>query len=120
MPSPHDQWIERIYEERGVFVQKRLDAPSLRSTEWNPEFEQGMRDRLVLGAFRYGPMSETTMGKKNFDRVGAARERFQRYDRTKNLECLLDIANFCLLEFTAMRNVNPFYSEDDGEHAEVK
>ena len=26
---------------------------SLRLSEWSPEFEKGMRDRLVMGAFRY-------------------------------------------------------------------
>jgi hypothetical protein len=30
------------------------DLEQLRRTEWNPEFEKLMRNRLLMGAMRYG------------------------------------------------------------------
>lgn len=77
----------------------------LRETEWSPRFEALMRNRLVIGALRYGRLHAP--GKPKYDRVASMIRRLQEYDRTHNKELLVDVANLCLLD----------YEEGDGEFA---
>lgn len=70
---------------------------SLRETQWSPVFEKYMRNRLVMGALRYGMLHEK--GKPTYDRANAILKRWTVYHRTGNKEMLVDIANLCLLEF---------------------
>ena len=87
----------------------------LEKTEWSPEFERLMRNRLVMGAFRYGRLRPGAGSR--YDRLKAIMWRLQLYHLLKNKEYLVDIANFALCEFVEARG--EFKSVDDGEHAEA-
>jgi hypothetical protein len=92
----------------------------LRRTEWSPRFETLMRNRLLMGSFRYGRMSDPAKAGK-FDNVKDAIRRLQEYQRTGNDEMLVDVANLCLIEFQA--GVHPrknFSATDDGQHTPLK
>jgi len=92
---------------------------SLRKTEWSDEFENLMRNRLLMGAFRYGKIRE--QNKPNYMRMQSAERRMKLYEETGNDELLVDIANLCLLEFMVGKHPKKhFNSIDDGEHAEIK
>ena len=87
----------------------------LKTTEWSPKFEQHMRDRLVVGAFRYGKLGAPN--KPTYDRVGGIRKHLALYQEDGNTEHLVDIANIALCEF--VEGVHPkkhFRAVDDGEH----
>lgn len=87
----------------------------LRQTEWLPEFEQLMRNRLVMGAFRYGLMSSPD--KTRWSCLPSIRRRLDRYEETHNLEHLVDVANLCLVEFLRGQRLGYQLSAiDDGEH----
>ena len=91
----------------------------LRESEWNPEFEQLMRNRLVMGAIRYGRIGESN--KPTYDRVSSAIARLEKYRTTGNTEFLVDVANLCLLEYAEGEHPKKhFRAIDDGEHAKVK
>lgn len=91
----------------------------LKRTEWNREFEQLQRNRLVMGAFRYGKLS--IPGKPVYDRIGASIKRLEEYKMTGNDELLVDVANFMMLEFVEGRHpLKHFTSVDDGEHVNEK
>ncbi len=112
---------EYALEVAGVFGPARpmpgLD--SMRETEWCPEFERFMRNRLLMGPFRYGLMREP--GKPRWDRVGDIVRRAEAYRETGNLELLVDIANAAMLEYVEGDHPNRHWrSEDDGMHAEEK
>lgn len=98
------------------------DMPSLadlRRTEWSEEFERLMRNRLVMGAFRYGPLRSE--GKPQYDRLASARKRLSIYERTGNLEHLVDVANLMLCEFEEGDHPRRHLrAVDDGHHAEAK
>jgi hypothetical protein len=64
---------------------------------WSDEFEQLMRGCLLMGALRYGKLNAP--GKPQWDRLSAIEHRYEEYRRTWNKMYLVDIANFCLLEF---------------------
>ncbi len=84
-------------------------------TEWNPLFEKLMRNRLVLGFFRYGEMHGTT--KTTDDRIKYLAYKVSLYKDTGNLEHLVDLANVAMVEFSQGTHPNKhFGAEDDRAH----
>lgn len=100
----------------------RLDYAILTSTEWSPRFETAMRNRLIMGAIRYGRMH--SQGKTKRDRVRSAITRLMLYAKDGNQEHLVDAANECLLEFEEPmfheQHVLHFSAKDDGYHTPEK
>jgi hypothetical protein len=85
----------------GYFVPRPMpDLDSLRQSEWSSEFEQLMRNRLIMGYFRYEPLIEKIKSRryKMFDYL---KTKVALYEKTGNKEALVDIANMALLEFVA-------------------
>jgi len=99
--------------------QRLPDLEELRKIQWNDEFERLMRNRLIMGAFRYGTFKEQKRAEYCHDNPRSIREHLEAYVATGNAEHLVDIANLALVEFT-----NPSHSgfhwkpEDDGQHAD--
>lgn len=78
----------------------REPAPSLdslRQTEWSTEFETMMRNRLVMGALRYGKLGSSD--KPQYARIEAMHNKLNEYDETGNLELLVDVGNLSMCEF---------------------
>lgn len=89
----------------------------LKQSEWSSRFEQLMRNRMIMGAMRYGRLREP--GKKTYDRVTSITQRMDLYRETGNQEHLVDVANLCLLEFEEPNHANAHFSSvDDGIHTE--
>lgn len=81
-------------------VEKPSHLPSideLQETEWSHEFERFMRNRLIMGALRYGKLAAP--GKPKYDRVDYIKRKVDDYDASGNLECLVDVACLALCEF---------------------
>ena len=92
-----------------------LDLVDLQKTEWSVDFERLMRNRLTMGAVRYGRLGAA--GKPQYDRVASIEKRLAAYVATENTEYLVDIANLCLCEFVeGAHPLKHFASIDDGEH----
>lgn len=115
MPTVTELLRERI--ETRAFGKKMPPLEELRKSEWSEEFEQLMRNRLLMGAFRYGLFKDEL--KQKWAILPSIRRRLEKYEQTGNLEMLVDVANLCMIEFlipsvpgAAMR------PEDDGEHVE--
>ena len=101
---------------KDAFPKKNPPLEELRETEWSPEFETLMRNRLIMGAIRYGTLKDN---KGTYDHGAEAERRLQMYLETGNLEYMVDVANFCLLEY--LKPYHPkahFASIDDGVHAD--
>ena len=101
---------------------KRLpDLPSLRQSEWSPRFERLMRNRLIMGAFRYGTFNEKKCSPARYQYAKDAARRLEAYRDTGNTEILVDVANMCLLEFEfGQHPMRHFRAVDDGEHTPDK
>lgn len=92
---------------------------SLRETEWVPQFEQYMRNRLVMGAMRYETFDEKLKGNK-YDCLGYVKRKLIEYESTGNLECLVDAANLLMIEFAAPHHPNPHFNPgDDASHVGI-
>lgn len=101
------KWRQRVY---GSYSLEALEM-----SEWFPGFERLMRNRLIMGALRYGRLHAP--GKPAYNRVASIVRRALNYERTGNLEHLVDIANEAGLEFT--ESFNPlahWETQDDAEH----
>jgi hypothetical protein len=98
---------------------KLLNYDDLKKSEWSDNFEKLMRNRLIMGAFRYGKLNEKN--KPVYDRTTEIKKRCNKYIDTGNIEFLVDIANMCMLEFEEGKHKNKhFLSIDDGEHTQKK
>lgn len=108
------RWSAGLPEERPP---ARLpDLPVLQQTEWSPDFEHLMRNRLIMGAFRYGLFNDPKKG--HYDHTGAIAKHLLQYIDDGNLEHLVDIANLSLVEFCRSRHPKRhFNAQDDSTHA---
>lgn len=100
-------------------VGKSVNAHRLKETQWCPEFEQLMRNRLLLGSFRYGSLQRQRL--QQYKNIDSAITRLNLYQETGNLEHLVDAANLCLVEYVAGEHPNRhFEATDDGIHVEKR
>jgi len=84
----------------------------LRETEWSADFERLMRNRLVMGAIRYGAIGAE--GKPRYDRIGRAIKELDAFRKDHNTERLVDVANMMLLIFCEGDGM--FESKEGGIH----
>ena len=80
----------------------KLDSDSyekMRLTEWSPEFERLMRNRLIIGSMRYMKLKDDRPPGATVLHIGYIKTRLEAYEKTGNREMLVDIANLCLVEF---------------------
>ena len=67
------------------------------SRDWCPEFEKLRENRIVVSHYKYGWMSDTYP--ELAQAYKCAKERLELYEKSGNLEYLVDAANFCMIEF---------------------
>lgn len=98
------------------------DFDKLKQTEWSSEFEQLMRNRLLMGALRYGTLEQKRKKKKQWDLLGALKSKAEGYARTGNTEYLVDAANYCLLAFELDKHPNKHFKalDDHSDHCKLK
>jgi len=95
------------------------DLEILKETQWSNEFESLMRNRLIMGAFRYGIFG--LKDKPKFNSVNSIIQKAKLYQETGNDEILVDIANLAMVEFIEGNHPNKHYKAvDDGIHTEIK
>jgi hypothetical protein len=83
-------------------------------SEWDRDFEDLMRHRLKMGAFRYGQMKDKEEYEVHSDYIEEVQKRIEVYQRTGNVEALADAANLLLLEYRMGHHPKKhFASEDD-------
>ena len=69
---------------------------------WSHEFEQFMKNRLSFGYYRYeaNKLEDGTHASKIPGAViKSCIKRLRTYQKDKNLEHLIDVANLCMIEF---------------------
>jgi len=96
----------------------RPSLEELRSTQWSPQFEQFMRNRLIMGGCRYETFDEKRNG-HTYKLLKSVRKRLTLYEETGNQEHLVDCANLLMIEFECPTHPNPHFTpSDDSEHVE--
>ena len=110
-----DRLLSRVMTAR--IGDKRESLDELCRSEWSCDFERLMRNRLLMGRYRYGLMQRTDA--LQYDRVGSAMDRLRKYTEHGNTEHLVDVANLMLLEFEHGQHPRKhFMAQDDSRHVE--
>ena len=113
MKSITEHIRDHLLESAGLAQQQPMpDLKKMQETEWSPRFEKYMRNRLIMGAFRYGLLHAP--GKPSYDIAKAIVGRIERYAKTGNTELLVDVANLALLEFEEGHHPKRHFHSDDG------
>jgi hypothetical protein len=116
-PTNFDFMRQRLLRRAGLLEspKPRYTLESLRASEWSEEFEQLMRNRLIVGALRYGPISAPN--KPQYDRLGSIEKRIKAYRESGNKELLVDCANLFLMEFVEYHHPKAhFHAQDNATH----
>jgi hypothetical protein len=108
-------WLWKCGKPEKDIKKKKLNIKDLVKSEWSKEFEILQRNRLLIGAFRYGTFARQDYSKYNLTQE--IKNRVERYENDKNLEHLVDAANICQLAFIhGQRLGHKLVAIDDGEH----
>lgn len=114
--------LERIFPvvRDANYLNKRLTE--LEKSEWSPEFEKLMRNRLLMGALRYGLLADKKKGHVKWNLLGALTAKIENYEKTGNTEYLVDAANYCLLAFECDDHPTKHFKalDDHTDHCKVK
>lgn len=126
----HDILRERLLAAAGLSEPRKSkfsvsDLPALEESEWSHEFERLMRNRLLMGALRYGTFAEKrdkAKRGKHWDLLGALRKKAEGYEATGNTEYLVDAANYCLLAFELDPHPSKHFRalDDHTDHCKMK
>lgn len=120
MKTIHMHLREHLLNSLGIVeptknIERMPSLEELRKSEWSIEFETLMRNRLIMGAFRYGCFH--SQGKPKYDRTESIEKHVRLYREDGNLEHLVDIANIALCEFEeSYHPLRHFKGLDDSEH----
>ena len=74
-----------------------METARILATEFSETFVQGMRDRMVMSFFKYGPVRDAYPHKVSA--LESLHKRLEKYIETGNTEFLIDAANFAMIEF---------------------
>lgn len=118
----HDMLRARLHLRAGLAERPKAkySLKSLEKTEWSPEFEQLMRNRLVMGALRYGLLADKKIKGKKWDLIEPIRKKVELYEETGNTEYLVDAANYCLLAFECDNHPLKHFKALDDHHDHCK
>ncbi len=122
--NDHDPIREHILTSTGVYQHETSHRVAklsiLRKAQWNTEFFDLCSNRMVLGAMRYGCMSDQKRTGNNRQNVESIIERAELFLSTGNLEHLCDIANLAMVEFTIGQHPKRHWAAtDDAVHAKL-
>jgi len=98
------------------------DFAKLSDSEWSPEFERLMRNRMIMGALRYSTLAVKKVQRGKWDLVGSVKTKIKLYEATGNTEYLVDIANYCLLVFECDDHPKRHFHalDDHADHCKLK
>ena len=78
-------------------------------------FEQLMRNRLVMGAYRYGEHLPGLIERHRWSHGERMHRLLELYEQEGNLEALVDLANYCMLEWVNCEHPKAHFTPvDDG------
>ncbi len=82
-------------------------------TETSEQFLKGMTNRMLVSYYKYGPVADAYPHKLNALR--SLQQRLDEYQKTGNLEFLIDAANFAMIEFMHPSLPNAFFKATDSD-----
>ena len=90
-------------------------SPNVPQSEFSQQFAQGMADRMSTSYFKYGLVAEAYPTR--VDAIASLKKRLEKYEATGNLEWLMDVANFAMIEFMRPRHASAHFKATDSKES---
>jgi hypothetical protein len=87
-----------------------------KDSEWSYEFERLMRNRLIVGSYRYGSLRRKRPKGISGFHIKYIKDKLKKYALTGNTELLVDIANLALVEFVTGDHKNKHFKSEERHH----
>lgn len=101
--STHDVLRRRVYENAGLLYEynglQGVTMQQIRDSFAAPDFHKSADDKFIIGAFRYGLITEQITNGKHYDHMGSILRRIEYYLETGDMDVLPDIANLAKAEW---------------------
>lgn len=81
-------------------------------TEYSIEFDELRKKMMVMGFYKYGPLKDN-IDNEAYDMLESLKLRLEHFEKTRNVEYLADVANFCMMIFMYPERFNAFYKPTD-------
>lgn len=81
--------------------------------DFSEDFVQKMRNRILMSHYKYGWMKDTYPDLA--DAIACLEERLALFKKTGNLEHLVDVANFAMIEYLYPRHSNAHFEGTDSD-----
>lgn len=80
---------------------------SILKSEYSKEFDEKRKRSMITSYYKYGKAALNYPN--NVDAIASLEQRLNLYKQTGNMDYLIDIANFAMLEFMFPRKKDSFY-----------
>lgn len=81
--------------------------------DFSEDFVQKMKNRIVVSHYKYGWMKDTYP--ELADAVACLKERLELYEQTGNLEHLIDVSNFAMIEYLHPKHPHAHFEAQDSD-----
>lgn len=83
--------------------------------DFSEDFVQKMRNRIVVSHYKYGWMRDSYP--ELADAIASLEERLELFKKTGNLEHLIDVANFAMIEYMYPKHANAHFRATDSNES---
>jgi hypothetical protein len=87
--------------------------------EYNFDFDEKRKLSMVESFYKYGSVKENYKTFKTIDAVATLKKKLQMYEDTGNIDFLIDVGNYAMIEFTYSLHPNAHYFHTDTGKSEV-
>lgn len=93
-----------------------MDTPEkILARDFSNEFVSLMKNRMVMSHYKYGWVSDTYP--ELADAIACLRQRLDMYEKTGNLENLVDVGDFAMIEYMRPRHPNAHFKATDSDQS---
>lgn len=122
--TTHDVLRRRLYERAGMLYEvnklKGVTLQQIYESFQAPDFDKLADEKFMIGAFRYGLITEQEKNGNRYDHMGSILKRVAYYAATGDMDVLPDIANLAKAEWIVPHHPNAHKetrAEDAGYYA---
>lgn len=83
--------------------------------DFSEDFVQKMRNRIVMSHYKYGWMKDSYP--EIADAIASLKQRLELYESTGNMEYLVDVANFAMIETMYPRRKGAYFKATDSDQS---
>ena len=83
-------------------------------TEYSEKFDTLRKKMMLMGYYKYGPLSKN-IENEAYDIEESLKMRLEAFEKTRNVEYLADVANFCMMIFMYPEKFDAFYKPTDSD-----